>query len=76
MNKYLLEVEAIQFTGDNAKEFEKRVSKECGIKNILKKCDIEKGDYIVFIPKKDIFDGYFLTLMSEREFEVYARRFY
>ena len=95
MNKYLLEVEAIQFTGNNEKEIEEKLSECLGLAkedlNIeieryenevwlsfsdgYNAYEIEKGYYIV-APKRGIKGGYIFAIMTEKEFEEYARRLY
>lgn len=96
MNKYLLEVEAIQFTGDNAKEIEEKLSEGLDLakedlnieieryenedwlsfSDILNFYDIAKGSYIVVAPKRGTTGGYLFAIMTEKEFEEYARRLY
>ena len=90
MNKYLLEVEAIQYTGGNTNEIKEYLSESLGL--LKKDSDFEKdgewlgfsdgvctygvdkGDYIIVVPKKGTFGGFLLAVIEEKEFNEYARR--
>ena len=92
MNKYLLEVEAIQFTGDNADEIVENLCDglELTEENLDAMLEDEelffsdgngyyelgKGDYIIIVPKKEELGGYLLEIMGKDEFEERARRLY
>ena len=58
MNKYLLEVEAIQFTGDNAKEIEEKLSEWFGLSKEDLKIGVERYENEKWLCFSDILNFY------------------
>lgn len=58
MNKYLLEVEAIQFTGNNAKEIEEKLSKWFGLSKEDLKIGVERYENEKWLCFSDILNFY------------------
>ncbi len=72
MNKYFLEVEAIQFTGDNAKEIEEKLSECLGLAKEDLKIGVERYEnekWLCFSDGNNAYEierGYYIVVAPKR----------